>query len=114
MKPPETESRLWHIAAACEKVLRLTDGKTFGDYAADDLLPDVVVRQLTIIGEAVATIARNDRDLATQLGDYPRIVALRNQLVHNYPMVDHERVWVIVHREVPLLLERVRELLPPS
>jgi len=50
MKLPEVESRLWHIATACEKVLRVIEDKTFDDYAADDLLPDVVIRQLTIVG----------------------------------------------------------------
>lgn len=39
------------------------------------------------------------------------IIAFRNQLVHNYPNVDNNAVWVIVQREVPLLLERVRPLL---
>jgi uncharacterized protein with HEPN domain len=113
MKPPEIESRLWHIEAACQKVMRVTSGKTIEAYIADDLLPDVVVRQLTIIGEAVARIARIDQEVAAQLGDFPRIVAFRNQLVHNYPHIEHDAVWVIVTREVPLLLERIRALLPP-
>lgn len=113
MKPPEVESRLWHIEAACRKVLRLTADITIEAYAADDLLPDVVVRQLTIIGEAVARIARMDEKVAARLGDFPRIVAFRNQLVHNYSQIEHEAVWVIVEREVPLLLDRVRALLPP-
>src|SRR5688500_15465480 len=114
MKPPERESRLWHIAAACEKVLRVTEGKSFEEYAVDDLLPDVVIRQLTIVGEAVARIARTDPDVAPQLGDYPRIVAFRNQLVHNYPQVNQQFVWAIVQNEVPVLLDRVRALLASS
>ena len=113
MKPPEIESRLWHIAAACEKVIRITAGKTIEEYASDDLLPDAVERQLTIVGEAVARIAEVDRPTAQKLGEYPRIVAFRNQLVHNYPHIDHAAVWSIIQREVPVLLERVRDLLPP-
>lgn len=111
MKPPEIESRLWHIEAACRKVLRVTSGKTLDEYVTDDLLPDVVVRQLTIIGEAVARIAKTDRAVAAQLGDFPRIVAFRNQLVHNYPHVEHEAVWVIVQRDLPRLLEQAVTLL---
>ena len=114
MKPPELESRLWHIATACEKVLRVTQGKTFDEYAGHDLLPDVVIRQLTIVGEAVARIARTDPDVAPRLGDYPRIIAFRNQLVHNYPQVNQQFVWAIVQTEVPELLSRVRDLLPAS
>ncbi len=111
MKPPEIESRLWHVATACEKVLRVTDRVSFEEYVSHDLLPDVVVRQLTIIGEAVSRIARTDAAFATHLGDFPRIIALRNQLVHNYPAVDPDAVWLIVKRDVPVLHERVRALL---
>jgi uncharacterized protein with HEPN domain len=114
MKPPERESRLWHSATACEKVLRVTEGKSFDEYAGDDLLPDVVIRQLTIVGEAVARIAKTDPEVAPQLGDYPRIISFRNQLVHNYPQVNQQFVWAIVQTEVPVLLDRVRTLLPGS
>lgn len=71
MKPPEIESRLWHIAAACEKVIRITAGKTIEEYASDDLLPDAVERQLTIVGEAVARIAEVDRPTAQNSASTP-------------------------------------------
>jgi uncharacterized protein with HEPN domain len=56
-------------------------------------------------------IARSDTAAAAHLGDFPRIIAFRNQLAHNYPNVDDAAVWLIVQREVPVLLERVRTLL---
>jgi uncharacterized protein with HEPN domain len=107
----EIKTRLWHIQAACEKVLRLTAGKTLHEYAVDDVLPDVVERRLTIVGEAVGKIAALDKEVAAQLGDFPDIIAFRNQLVHNYPNVEHDAVWLIVQTELPVLLQRVRELL---
>lgn len=85
MKQLEVRSRLEHIADACEKVLRYTAGKTYDDYFADDMLASAVERQLTIIGEAVTKIARTDPSVAAEVGDFPRIIAFRNQLVHNYP-----------------------------
>ena len=113
MKLLEVQSRLGHIVTACEKILRYTAGKTYDDYFADDLLASGVERQLTIIGEAVGKIARTDSAVAAEVGDFPRIVAFRNQLVHNYPNIETDAVWVIVQREVPVLLERVRALLGP-
>jgi uncharacterized protein with HEPN domain len=107
----EIKTRLWHIQAACEKVFRLTAGKTVDEYAVDDVLPDVVERRLTIVGEAVGKIAAIDKEFAAQLGNFPRIIAFRNQLVHNYPNVEHDAVWLIVQTELPVLLQRVRELL---
>ena len=107
----EVRARLAHIAEACEKVLRYTTGRSFDQYVADDVLQSAVERQLTIIGEAVTKIAQADADIAARVGDFPRIIAFRNQLVHNYPNVDDNAVWVIVQREVPVLLGRVRALL---
>ena len=56
-------------------------------------------------------LAKTDPQTAARLGDFPRIIAFRNQLVHNCPNVDDNAVWLIVQRELPLLLERVRPLL---
>ena len=107
----EVRARLAHILDAGEKALLYTSGKSFEEYIADGLLTAAVERLLTIIGEAVTRIAKADAASAARIGDFPRIIAFRNQLVHNYPNVDNNAVWVIVQREVPLLLERVRPLL---
>ncbi|MFL6246209.1 MAG: DUF86 domain-containing protein [Thermoanaerobaculia bacterium] len=114
LKQLEINTRLWHIQTACEKVLRLTEGKTAEEYAADDVLPDVVERRLTIVGEAMSKISAVDKDVAARLGNFPRIISFRNQLVHNYHHVEHDAVWLIVQTEVPLLLQKVCELLATS
>ncbi|HUR81613.1 MAG TPA: HepT-like ribonuclease domain-containing protein [Thermoanaerobaculia bacterium] len=114
MTPREVEVRLAHIVEAGAKVLRFTAGKSFEEYELDDLATSAVERQLMIIGEAVARIAKSDAVVAKTLGDFPRIIAFRNQLAHNYPNVDDNAVWFIVQREVPVLLDRVRALLESS
>ncbi|HVG24841.1 MAG TPA: HepT-like ribonuclease domain-containing protein [Thermoanaerobaculia bacterium] len=113
MTPLEVQVRLAHIIDAGEKVLRYTSGKSFEEYTSDELVGHAVERLLTIIGEAVTRIAKTDPATAARLGDFPRIIAFRNQLVHNYPNVDDNAVWLIVQRELPLLVERIRRLLPP-
>jgi uncharacterized protein with HEPN domain len=111
MKQLEVQTRLAHIVGAAEKVLRFTEGMSFENYETDDVIASAVERQLTIIGEAVTKIAHTDAEAAARIGDFPRIIAFRNQLMHNYPNIDDNVVWTIVQREVPVLLERVRALL---
>jgi uncharacterized protein with HEPN domain len=108
MKQLELQVRLWHILNACEKILRYTSGKTLDDYLADDFLASAVV------GEAVAKIARTDANTAAEVGDFPRIISFRNLLIHNYPDIENNAVWVIVKQEIPLLLHRVRAILDGS
>ena len=111
MKQLEVRARLAHIADAVEKIQRFTAGKSIEEYVADDQLSSAVERQLTIVGEAVVHVARLDSAVAASIGNFPRIIAFRNQLVHNYPAIDHDAVWLIVQRELPALLQRVQTVL---
>jgi uncharacterized protein with HEPN domain len=41
----------------------------------------------------------------------PKIVAFRNQLMHNYVSVDHETVWGVAYASLPKLMADVNALL---
>jgi uncharacterized protein with HEPN domain len=43
--------------------------------------------------------------------EWQRIVAFRNVLVHDYLGIDLERIWEIVHRDVPELKRAVLAML---
>ena len=49
------------IQESCEKVLRFTKGMTYKDFVHDDLHFDAVLRNLEIIGEALAACLRLSR-----------------------------------------------------
>jgi hypothetical protein len=51
---------LWDARRAAEQVVRFTQGKTFADYLADDLLRSGVERQLAIVGEAFNQLRQID------------------------------------------------------
>ena len=75
----------------------------FSDFVADEETTYAVIRALEIIGEATR------RTSAETLGRYPqipwpRIVGLRNLLIHNYDEVRLQTVWDIVNLHLPYLL----------
>lgn len=80
-------------------------------YNADVLLHSAVERQFEIIGEALRQLGALAPDLVSSIPSYRSIVAFRNQLAHGYFAVQHDVVWAIATRDVPPLLERLRELL---
>lgn len=70
-----------------------------------------VERQLEIIGEALGQVCRADETLEASLPELPRIVALRNRVIHGYDTVDDEIIWDIVQTNVPKLERPLKTLL---
>ena len=99
------------IRASASFILQSSAGKTFQDYESDPLLRAAVERHFEIIGEAMNRLVRYDPDIVARIGDYQRIIAFRNLLIHGYDLIDHEQVWKVVCEQVPLLLNRVESIL---
>ena len=80
----ESKKLLYDVQTAVEKVFRFVTGKTFHNYADDDLLRSGVERQFEIMGEALNKLSKLDPELVQKITDYQRIIAFRNILIHGY------------------------------
>ena len=107
----ETQKYLYDIQKAAGLLAEFLTGKTFADYQRDAMLRAAVERQFEIIGEAVSQLARLDRELASRITNYRRIIAFRNILIHGYADVDDRLVWDVVETNFPLLRKEVEALL---
>src|SRR3954447_6031086 len=114
LEEAERESRLWHIADSCAAILEFTNGHAVEDYVNDRMLHRAVERELTIIGEAMVRLRKVYPEIASKITDVPDIIAFRNRLIHDYPQIDDDDVWRIIHDDLPRLLAEVRALLPPA
>lgn len=102
---------LWDAVKAAEAVQRFTLGRTYESFLEDDIVCPAVERQLEIVGEALAQLARADPRISAELPDLPRIVAFRNILAHGYAGIDYETVWSLIWEKLPELLMKLRILL---
>lgn len=109
----ETAKRLQDALVACEAVARFTAGFTLEGFSGNALVRSAVERQFEIIGEALGKAAREDESLARSIPDIPRIVGLRNRLIHGYDNVDDQLVWDVVQNKLPALAEALRRQLNP-
>lgn len=75
------------------------------------MLRSAVERQLEIVGEALAQLARIDLAVASKIGEYQRIIAFRNILIHGYAEIDHRIVWNVLELKLPVVLQQARILL---
>ena len=106
-----TKKYLYDINKAAAVIMAFTEGKTSTDYLGDIMLRSAVERQLEIIGLAVSQLAKRDVAVAERLGDYQRIIGLRNVIAHQYYELDHAQIWEVVEHDVPALRRETEALL---
>lgn len=107
----ESKKYLYDIARAAALAVEFVGGKSFTDYAADAMLRSAVERQLEIVGEALAQLARIDPATASQISDHQRIIAFRNILIHGYAEIDHRIVWNVLEQKLPIVRREADSLL---
>jgi uncharacterized protein with HEPN domain len=107
----DARAYLWDAVKATEAVQTFIRGKTYDAFAEEDMVRSAVERQLQIVGEALAQLAKIDPESAAKLPDLPRIIAFRNILVHGYASIDYETVWRLIEEKLPELLANLMALL---
>ncbi len=86
-------------------------GKSLEQYRTDRLLRQALERNFEIVGEAINRLMRDDTDVADQIEHASVIVGFRNVLAHGYDLIDDEKVWQTIVRDVPHLRQQVERLL---
>jgi uncharacterized protein with HEPN domain len=105
------KKRLHDALHACQAIQKFTSEIDFAEYERNLMLRSAVERQLEIVGEALGQAAQESEALTEEIPSIPRIVALRNRVIHGYNSVDNEIVWDIVQTKVPPLMEQLNQVL---
>ena len=104
----EPRERLLDILEAISAIERYLDrGKAA--FEQDELLQAWFVRNLQIIGEAARALPDEVRALAPDI-PWPKIIGMRNVLVHGYFEIDTGIVWEAANRDVLAIKPRVDKL----
>jgi len=88
--------------AANRAFSRLQNG-TLADFLHNEDLQDIVLRQLTVVGEAAARVSDSTKQLYPQI-DWRRITGMRDFVVHEYFWVDFATIYDAVINHLPALL----------
>lgn len=100
---------LHHILECIENIESyIPNGES--DFFSSKLIQDAVIRNLEIVGEATKRISMG---LQERHPDVPwrEMAGLRDVLIHNYFGIDNEIVWNVVKNEIPLLKDKITNLL---
>lgn len=99
----EREAKYWSdiLAAILEIEGFVADVPTLNAYVRDLKTKRAVERALSIIGEAVGKITKEQPDPKLEVAR--AIVGMRNRLIHSYDNVDDKIVWEVVRNHLPVL-----------
>jgi uncharacterized protein with HEPN domain len=108
---PALIKRLEDASDACTRAESFLENVPVETFLESELLRSAVERQLEIIGEALNAASKQDETLIQIIPELPRIVGLRNRLIHGYDSVDAEIVWDLVHQNIPALSDQLKNAL---
>ena len=109
----DDEIRLRHMLEAAREALSFVAGKTRSDLDQDRQLVLALVKSIEIIGEAAAKVSEDGKTRATDI-PWPRIIAMRNFLVHVYFRINLDIVWSTLLEDLPPLIAQLEDILGPD
>jgi len=92
------------------KIEKYTRGVGLDKFSRDEKLIDAVVRNLSIIGEAVIHIPKEIKAKNTDVA-WKEIKGMRNKVVHEYFGIDEEILWKTVQDDLPVFKKQIAKLL---
>jgi uncharacterized protein with HEPN domain len=104
--PAERLSDILEAIAAIERHVNYDRAS----FEQDELRQAWFLRHLQIIGEAARALPVEVRAMARDI-PWPKIIGMRNVLVHGYFQIDTDIVWQAVTNDVPALKPPIQRLL---
>ena len=110
MSKRDSKLYLTDIKESIERIEEYTKDTLFGDFAKDLKTIDAVVRNLSIIGEAVKNIPDDMKTAYAEVA-WHEIMGMRNKVVHEYFSVDEEILWKTIQVDLSLFKKQIQEIL---
>jgi len=101
--------RLRHMLDAGQKATEFASGRSLDELHGDDLLAFGLVHALAILGEAASRVSAECRAQHDDL-PWPKMIGMRNRLVHGYLDINLDIVWDTVTLDLPPVVARLTEI----
>jgi uncharacterized protein with HEPN domain len=110
MSKHDPDIALRQILTHAREAVALIQDKTRADLDQDRLLNLALSRLVEIIGEAANRIPE---EVQAQFPELPwfQMIGARNRLIHGYDSVDFDILWVIVSRDLSVLIRQLEKIL---
>ena len=103
------DQRFRHMLDYARDVRDLSRGRTRKDLEADRLYQLAMMRAVEVIGEAANRISRERRDAHPEI-EWPKIIGMRNRLIHGYDVLNLDVVWQTITDNIPALIAALESI----
>jgi len=110
MADPRDKSALVDILVTAGLTIEYASSINEDHFSVDQEAQDIIIRRLTIIGEAVRRLSPELRNRHTTI-PFQQIIGMRNALVHDYDGIVLPDVWQTVINDLPTLRDSISEIL---
>ena len=105
--------RVRHMLDASREALSFLRNQPRSALDSNRMLVLSLLRSIEVIGEAAAQTTKESQAAHPDI-PWPKIIAMRNRLIHAYFDVDLDRVWDTVVDDLPPLIAALEPLVPPT
>lgn len=98
------------IKESIRKIEKYTRSVNFDEFSRDEKLIDAVVRNLSVIGEAVINIPKEIKAKNPDIA-WNEINGMRNKVIHEYFGIDDEILWETIQEDLPIFKKQIAKLL---
>ena len=102
-----------HMLDAARKAYGKLRGITRKEYDADENLRLAVAHLIQVIGEAAGNVSEKGC-LAHPEISWREIKGMRHRIVHDYTDVNFDVVWVVVTKDLPVLIALLERIVPST
>jgi uncharacterized protein with HEPN domain len=98
------------IQNSIRKIEKYTRGSDFEKFSKNEQMIDAIVRNLSIIGEAVINVPKDIKAKNPEVA-WIEIKGMRNKVIHEYFGIDEEILWKTVQNDLPIFKKQIAKLL---
>ena len=103
--------RLKHMLDYAREAVEMAKGQKADDLDGDRKLALALTHLVELSGEAASQVPQEIRQKYPNV-PWPKIVSMRNRLIHGYDIVDYKILWDTVAEDLPSLIRELENIIP--
>ena len=101
---------LRHILDAIHRIEEYIEGVEYEDFMNNNLIQAGVMREIEITGEATKGLMQGFKEKYPDI-PWKKMSGMRDKLIHDYFGVDLDAVWDTVEKDIPLLKDKIKDII---